>query len=72
MQQLRFVPMADGIRRCCCAGGGGLEEGLELGDGCAAVQIVALGFDVEAVDGEGEFAVGEGGGEGHGGLVRSW
>ena len=30
---------------------------------------MARGFDVEAVDGEGEFAVCDGGGEGHGGLV---
>ena len=72
MQELRFVPMAHGIRRRSGTGGGGLEEGLELGDGRATVQIVARGFDVEAVDGEGEFAVGDGGGEGHGGLVRSW
>ena len=70
MQQLRLVPMAHGIRRCGCAGGGGLEEGLELGDGRATVEIVARGFDVEAVDGEGEFAVGNRGGEGHGGLVN--
>lgn len=66
MQQLRFVPMAHRV-----GGGGadGLEEGLQFGDGRAAVQVVAGGFDVETVDGEGEFAIGDGGGEGHG-VVR--
>jgi len=41
------------------------KEGLQLGDGRAAVLVVVGGFDVEAVDGEGEFTVCDRGCEGH-------
>ena len=71
MQQLCFIPVSHGVW-CLVrsAGGAGVEEGLELRDGRAAVEIVAGGFDVEAVDGEGEFAVADRGCEGHG--VTMW
>lgn len=50
MQQLRFIPVSHGV--WCFVCGAGIKEGLELGDGRAAVEVVVGGFDVEAVDGE--------------------
>lgn len=54
MQELGFVPVADGvfIRTVAGAGAGGwVEEGAEFGEGGTAVAVVVAGFDVEGVAG---------------------
>lgn len=68
MEELRFVPVAHRILGGTMAVARRVEEGMELGEGGAAMAVVVAGFDVERVAGVGEIVFEDGRGVRHGGV----